>query len=75
MQRWYMLGLYLGYTAVYTPAQNWVGSMGRSKYLQAIYGACPQSDDSTLLSTCTGWYNQYKSFYTPFSQQVVEEAL
>lgn len=56
MQRWYMLGLYLGYQPVYTPAQTWVSSMGRAKYLQAIYGACPQSDDTTLLATCQSWY-------------------
>jgi hypothetical protein len=35
--RWYPSGLYLGYTNVYAPAQAWVGSMGRSKYLNPVY--------------------------------------
>ncbi len=35
--RWYPTCLYLQYQAVYTPAFDWISSMGRSKYLNPVY--------------------------------------
>jgi len=36
-QRWYPTGICLNYTAVFTPANTFVSSMGRLKYLTPIY--------------------------------------
>lgn len=36
-QRWYALGLSKDYEPVYSPAHDWISSMGRSKYLNPIY--------------------------------------
>lgn len=55
-ERWFALGIYNDYTPTWTPAQNWVTSMGRNKYLNAIYQACAEAGVSQR-TTCIGWYN------------------
>lgn len=63
--RWYALGLYLNYSAVFGPCEEWVKSMGNNKYLELIYGACYQSSGNpSVLNMCTGWFNFGKNYYT-----------
>lgn len=60
--RWYTMGLYYSYTAVYTPAETWVGQMGRNKYIHSIYTALQESGQTALGIT---WYNNNINFYSP----------
>jgi hypothetical protein len=73
-ERWFSLGIYLNYSPVFTPAQTWVTTMGRNKYLNAVYQACAESGVSQR-NTCIGWYNTAKCWYTPISRQLVAELL
>ena len=71
-QRWYAIGLYLNYAPVYTPAETWVGQMGRNKYINSIYEALSESGQVALGTT---WYNNNKWFYCPITQQLIEKIL
>jgi len=71
-QRWYSIGLYLNYNPVYTPAETWVGEMGRNKYLNSIYTALSESGQRNLGIT---WYTDNEYFYSPTSQELIKEIL
>ena len=71
-QRWYSIGLYLNYNPVYTPAETWVGEMGRNKYLNSIYTALAESGQRNLGIT---WYTNNEDFYSPTSQELIKEIL
>jgi len=71
-QRWYSLGLYLSYNPVYTPAQTWVSTMGRNKYLNSIYTALSESGQRNL---GIQWYNDNIDFYSPTSKMLVSGIL
>lgn len=73
-QRWYAIGLYLQYNAVYGPAGTWVSEMGRNKYLQSIYEACDEVG-GTVYTMCVGWYNSNIDFYAPTSREMVANIL
>lgn len=71
-QRWYSLGLYLSYAPVYTPAQTWVGQIGRNKYLNSIFLALSESGQRSLGIT---WYTTNQYFYSPTTQELIEGIL
>jgi hypothetical protein len=71
-QRWYSIGLYLYYDQVYTPAETWVGQIGRNKYLNSIYEALSESGQNALGIT---WYRANQYFYSPVTQQLIEGIL
>jgi len=64
--RWYPTGLYLKYQAVYTNAQEWVGSMGRMKYLNPVYQSLVMSGQN---STAVAWNDLYAPTYSPIAEQ------
>jgi len=74
LQRWFSLGLYNNYTPVFGPCGTWVSSMGRDKYLNAIYTACSYTGGS-VYNMCVGWYNANQYFYTKGSAYMVRELL
>ena len=43
-------GLVLGYLDVYDPAQKWVSTMGRCKYLTSVYVATVETNPSLSLT-------------------------
>ena len=67
-QRWYSIGLYLNYAPVYTPAQTWVGQMGRNKYINSIFLALSESGQRNL---GISWYNTNSWFYSPTTQALI----
>lgn len=67
-QRWYPSGLYLGYQAVYQPAEDWVSSMGRSKYLNPVYMSLVMSGQT---ATAIAWNDANKDFYAPIAEQSI----
>ena len=71
-QRWYSIGLYLNYNPVYTPAETWVGQIGRNKYLNSIYRALAESGQGAL---GTAWYNTNEYFYSSTTQELIKEIL
>ena len=71
-QRWYSIGLYLYFAPVYTPAETWVGQIGRNKYLNSIYEALSESGQNALGIT---WYRANQYFYSPVTQQLIEGIL
>jgi hypothetical protein len=73
-QRWYTAGVYNNYGPVMTAAGNWVASMGRNKYLQPIFDACAETGGS-VYTTCVGWYNANKNWWTPLSRMLVADIL
>lgn len=74
-QRWCTMSLYVGYSTAYTTCENWLGSQGVIKYLNAVYSACDQSDDSGAHAMCVGWFNNNINYYTPMASAVVANAL
>lgn len=73
-ERWFALGIYNDYTPTWIPAQEWVTTMGRNKYLNAIYQACSEAGLSQR-NTCISWYNSAKCWYTQSSRLLVAELL
>jgi leukotriene-A4 hydrolase len=71
-QRWYPLGLTLKYDPVYTPANTWISSMGRSKYLDPVYQALEDSGQHDL---AVQWDDANKDFYHPVAQTSIEAIL
>jgi len=62
-QRWFPLGIEVGYTAVMEPARQLVSSVGRAKYLTPIYQALL---DNGMKSTAEEWYQANIDFYHPY---------
>jgi leukotriene-A4 hydrolase len=62
--RWFSTGLYLGYSAVETPASTWVGQMGRNKYIFPIYAALLDNSATYGLTTFNAWWAENGYLYT-----------
>lgn len=73
-QRWFTLGIYLSYTPINTPCENWVSSMGRNSYLEYVYEACAETGGSQY-NMCVTWYNNNINFYTPLTKAMIERIL
>jgi len=71
-QRWYPTGLGKFYDPVYTPAEAWISSMGRSKYLTPVYASL---QDSGQHDTGCAWFEENKDFYHPVAATSVEGIL
>ena len=71
-QRWYPTGLGLFYDPVYAPAEAWISSMGRSKYLTPVYASL---QDSGQHDTGCAWFDENKDFYHPVAATSVEGIL
>jgi len=67
-QRWYPTGLGLFYDPVYTPAHDWISSMGRSKYLSPVYSSLQNSGQHDLGVT---WFCENINFYHPVAATTV----
>lgn len=65
MFRWYSMGLYLMYNPVYSPAETWVGQMGRVKYIKPIYKALVDSGQQT---TAEAWNTANINFYQAITE-------
>ena len=66
--RWYPTCLYLQYQPVYTPAYNWISSMGRSKYLNPVYQSLVQSGQH---DTAVKWNNDNIDFYSNIAENSI----
>lgn len=76
MQRWFSLGCYYSYTEVITLAGEWVSSMGRNQYIEAVYGAMRESPDQPAnRNTAIGWLNANLDFYAPTTIELVQTIL
>jgi len=65
LQRWFPLTIRLKtYTAVYDPAEAWVGSLGRLKYLTPVYTALEESNQH---NKAVSWLNENEDFYCPIT--------
>jgi len=62
-QRWYPLGIRMGYTAVVEPAHTMISSVGRAKYLTPIYKALL---DTNQIDLAKKWYQENIDFYHPY---------
>jgi len=71
-QRWYPLGISLNYVDVIEPSHQFVGSMGRLKYLTPIYQALQDYGHHDL---GVQWYNEFKDFYHPIAAASVAKTL
>lgn len=70
--RWYPTCLYLQYPAVYTPAFDWISSMGRSKYLNPVYQSLVQSGQHDL---AVQWNNANIDFYSNIAENSIMQIL
>jgi len=70
--RWYPTCLYLNYTDAYTPAYNWISSMGRSKYLNPVYQSLVQSGQH---ETAVQWNNDNIDFYSNIAENSIMQIL
>ena len=71
-QKWFPIGLTLLYDPVYTPAETWISSMGRSKYLNPVYQALEDSGQHDL---GVAWYEENADFYHPVAATSVRDIL
>lgn len=68
MQRWYTIGIWLNYEPVFMPAEDWISSMGRLKYLEPIYQSLMDNGNTTVAND---WYTNYGSFYSRTAQNAI----
>lgn len=68
LQRWYPTCLTVGYTTATEPAHQWVGSLGRSKYLDPVYISLVQSGQN---ATAVSWNNEYAARYTEIAENAI----
>lgn len=71
-QRWYPLGIMKGYTPVMTPANTFVSTVGRVKYIKPVYSALQNSDQHDL---GVQWLNQNMDFYHPVAVSSIQTVL
>lgn len=71
-QHWFPMGIRKGYNAVLDPAEKFINSMGRMKYLKPIYIAMIESGKK---DTAIQWFNNNKNFYHPYSVSVLAKLL
>jgi leukotriene-A4 hydrolase len=62
-QRWMPLAIAKNFPNATNSAKEFIGSMGRMKYLKPIYIAMNNVDHNQAVD----WFNEYKSFYHPYS--------
>lgn len=62
-QRWYTMAIFTSYTGnnVMNMTEDWIGSMGRLKYLEPIYYALMQND---MIATADLWFSKYGASYS-----------
>lgn len=71
-QRWFPLGIYLGYEPVTAAAFEFVSSQGRLKYLSPIYLALLRTNQRDL---AVEWFNKNKDFYHPLAVSSLKKLL
>lgn len=75
LQRWYSLSIYVNYTDALPQCGNWVGSMGRDKFLYSVFTACRESGIWVRNNYCNNWYYANTSFWTPGTNYMVRTRL
>lgn len=71
-QRWYTMGILLNYSNVTAPAETWIATQGRLKYLEPIYEALMMNGNTT---TANEWYASYGHNYARVAQALVEDII
>ena len=70
--RWFPMCLGRNYDRAYGPAESWVSSMGRGKYVYPVYNALQYSGQNDVGEV---WYDKNKDFYHPQVSAGVREIL
>ena len=71
-QRWFPLGIRLGYEPVLDPAHTFISSMGRLKYLTPVYQALL---DANRCDLATQWFDENKDFYHPMAVAKIQKLI
>jgi len=71
-ERWFPVGIMVGYETVMTPSENFVGSIGRVKYIKPVYQAL---EDSGQHDTGVQWLDDNMDFYHPVAITSIQGVL